>query len=102
MTLIERRAVWSGHITEFRKSGLSQRKYCLQHGIKSSTLSYWHKRAETGEKRQEMARFSKVAIMGSSDRQTRVQLPFGIEIHTEGLPAPEWLAGLVKKMGEQR
>ena len=40
----ERVAYWSGHITDWQRSGLSQGAYCRQHGLSQSSLIYWRKR----------------------------------------------------------
>lgn len=40
----ERVAYWSGHITDWQRSGLSQGAYCRQHALSQSSLIYWRKR----------------------------------------------------------
>ena len=35
------REYWSGHVAGWRRSGLSQKAYCEQHGLVRGTLSYW-------------------------------------------------------------
>ena len=44
----ELEAHWRGHVDAWRASGDSQKAYCEQHGLRSHTLSYWHRRLAKG------------------------------------------------------
>lgn len=39
---------WRNHISCWRKSGLTQRQYCLRQGIAISTFSYWKRKLGKG------------------------------------------------------
>ena len=39
-----RRKFWQKHISFWKKSGLSQRSYCLEHNLALSTFTYWHRK----------------------------------------------------------
>ena len=41
-------AHWRGHVDAWRASGGSQKAYCEQHGLRSHSLSYWHRRLAKG------------------------------------------------------
>jgi len=34
---------WNKHLADWSRSGLSQKAYCLQQGLKPTTFSYWRK-----------------------------------------------------------
>ncbi len=40
----ERESFWQVHVATWRGSGETQRAYCLRHGLKCHSLSYWHQR----------------------------------------------------------
>jgi len=37
------------HLERFRASGLSQGRYCKEHGLKQATLAYWLSKNRSGE-----------------------------------------------------
>jgi len=42
--IIEKRQFWQRHIEDCRKSGMTQKEYCLQNDLKEHRLWYWKKR----------------------------------------------------------
>ncbi len=100
MTSTERQALWSGHVAEFKSSGLSQRVFCEQRGLKVSTLGYWSRRFG-GKEGVRRPRFAKVAISDSRGGQAILCLPYGLEVRTSALPDPQWIAALVREIGER-
>jgi len=42
--LKRKRRYWKKHIVSWRKSGLGQRPYCRQHGLKFHQFVYWRKK----------------------------------------------------------
>ena len=45
----ERAACWRDHVAGWRRSGLTARDYCRQHGLNRGTLGYWASRLRRGE-----------------------------------------------------
>lgn len=43
-TLESRREYWAGHVSAWRRSGLSQIAYCRDHGLVPRQLGYWLRR----------------------------------------------------------
>ena len=41
MSREQKREAWRIHINAHRKSGLTQRAYCSEHGLSKSQFSYW-------------------------------------------------------------
>lgn len=39
-----KREFWSSHIEGWKSSGVSQKRYCRQHGLAVSTFQWWHSR----------------------------------------------------------
>jgi len=49
----EKRAAWLKHVEDWKKSGLSISKYCMENGINKSTFRYWidrDKKKQSGNK----------------------------------------------------
>ena len=44
MTPEQKRDFWQQHFDTWPQSGLTQRGYCDQHGLKLSTFTYWRQR----------------------------------------------------------
>src|SRR5512144_1011071 len=42
--VLERRAYWQAHLTQWQASGLTQVAYCRQHGGNRDQFGYWKKR----------------------------------------------------------
>jgi len=43
----DKRSTWQQHISDWSKSGLSQKRYCEQNDLKIANFSYWRKRLGT-------------------------------------------------------
>jgi len=44
----EKRDFWSAHLKDWKESGLSQCRYCREHGLNIHTFRYWRARVGTG------------------------------------------------------
>ena len=40
----EREFFWQEHVATWQRSGETQRAYCVRHGLKCHSLSYWYQR----------------------------------------------------------
>jgi len=45
----ERKNYWKQHLSAFKKSGLTQRKYCMQYDLGYWSFSMWKRRFEKAE-----------------------------------------------------
>lgn len=48
-TIRERRAYWSGHVRQWRSSGLRQKEYCIREGISIERFGSWKRRLDREE-----------------------------------------------------
>lgn len=93
------RSWWSAQIDAWRKSGLSQRVFCEERGLKESTFSRWHRKLkfETSE--------STVATTTARPSFVTVELPVvdkplvrvslgAVTVDFETLPPPAWIMEL--------
>jgi len=76
----------------YRGSGLTQKKWCEQSGVKLSTLAYWLKR-----EREQADGYSLVAVQSSCE-EARVRIN-GVELAFEGETGVSLLAALVRELG---
>lgn len=51
---------WRGHITAWKRSGLSQRKYCSHHSLALSSFTYWQRKIKHGK--EERPRFYPLTV----------------------------------------
>jgi transposase-like protein len=49
VTLVERRELWVGLVSEQRASGLTASAWCREHGVQSASFYNWRKRLSVGE-----------------------------------------------------
>ena len=56
------REYWSRHVTAWRRSGLTKKAYCEQHGLSYWSLRNWDgKLAETADQRQPLVELARAA-----------------------------------------
>jgi transposase len=74
--------IWQDHIRVWEKSGLSQKAYCNEHGIKLATFGLWRKRLRAPE--QERISFIKTSprVQEETPRNVVLQLvlPNGVRL----------------------
>ena len=56
---------WGNHISCWRKSGLTQRQYCLRQGIALSTFSYWIRKLRKMTESPGPTRFYPLTVKGT-------------------------------------
>lgn len=49
---ISKERFWQQHIRNCKSSGLSQNRYCQQHGLAFSTFTYWKKKLNSKKKQR--------------------------------------------------
>lgn len=87
MSNTPREAHWQQHIAAWQSSGLSQKSYCDEHGLKSYQLSYWHRKQVkannlTETANQKTAEFVPITVNTPSTpmRGLSLRLPNGCEL----------------------
>lgn len=94
----ERQKFWSTHVQAQVSSGLSQKKYCDEHGIKLARFVYY--RAQLVERKQspEPEMFVEVTPAPAQVNLVRVTLPSGATIECPPATEADWLATVIAGM----
>ncbi|MCP4337704.1 MAG: hypothetical protein GY799_02190 [Desulfobulbaceae bacterium] len=71
---------WKKQISCWRKSGLTQRQYCLRQGIAISTFSYWIRKLGKEAGNPGSTRFYPLTVKGSSTSPSRKGFYTGIRL----------------------
>lgn len=71
---------WRNHISSWKRSGLTQREYCLEEEIAISTFSYWIRKFGEGSKNSKPSRFYPLAVRGVSTLLDAKKLHTGIRL----------------------
>lgn len=96
----ELEAHWRGHVDAWRASGGSQKAYCEQHGLRSHSLSYWHRRLAKGPgpsgARGLLALVPAVRVPSAAAGTPSLSLhsPQGWRLDFAALPPAGWLTAL--------
>jgi transposase len=91
-------------LARYERSGLSQKAFCLRHGVALSTLQYWRRRARDTdqEPRPSFVEVPQVTGMArglSVDAGVFIELPGGVRLEVPAGTDTQWLSGLVRAMG---
>lgn len=83
-------AAWQEVINRFRRSGLTQREFCEDEGLSTSTLSYWLRKlasrpAPAELDKAEFIRLIDASPTGSEPLGLVVELPGGVVLRFSGL-----------------
>lgn len=71
---------WGNHISCWRKSGLTQRQYCLRQGIAISTFSYWIRKLGKGAEITGPTRFYPITVKNTSTLPDKIGFHTGIRL----------------------
>lgn len=71
---------WGNHISCWKKSGLTQRQYCLRHGIAISTFSYWIRKFGKKAENPGSTRFYPLTVKGNSASFSKKGFHTGIRL----------------------
>ena len=66
------------HITQWRKSGLSQRAYCEQNGLSWSTFKNWNKRLKVATTQ---TRFAPIQVAPTTPTRWIIEAADGLRVH---------------------
>jgi len=86
-------------VAEFRRSGLSQRRFAGQAGVKVAALQYWLRKDQAGGDSVPPAQFKFVEVLGGGSKVAvsggmSMELSGGLMFRFEGLPSPTYLSQL--------
>jgi len=98
--VVERRQL----LDRYERSGLSQKAFCLRHGVALSTLQYWRRRARDTDREPtpsfvEIPPVTGVARALSGEATVLIELPGGVRLEVAAGTDAQWLCGLVRAMG---
>lgn len=94
----ERQKLWASHIQAHAASGLSQKKYCDEHGIKLAQFVYYRAQLAERKPKPESDLFVEVAQTPPQLNVARVTLPSGATIECPSTCEAEWLATVLAGM----
>ena len=84
-------------VEQFQASGQSRTQFAAREGISPQTLQRWVQKVQAGETQSVETRFVEVVESQSNGLLLRVG---DVEIRFNGLPAPEYLAQVVQRLGD--
>lgn len=75
VNMTENQKLWERRISDWEKSGISQKKYCVRENINYSTFNYWRKKSRAKTKQ-----FMEIKVSDSIIENTivTINLPNGI------------------------
>ena len=91
-------------LARYERSGLSQKAFCLRHGVALSTLQYWRRRARDTDQEPtptfvEISQVTGTAGVRSVEAAVFIELPGGVRLEVPAGTDAQWLSGLVRSMG---
>ena len=103
---IQRRSVSERRrlLARYERSGLSQKAFCLRHGVALSTLQYWRRRARDTDQEPtpsfvEIPQVTGIAGVRSVEAAVFIELPGGVRFEVPTGTDAQWLSGLLRAMG---
>lgn len=94
----ERQKLWKSHIQAQASSGLSQKKYCDEHGIKLAQFVYYRAHLAERNRDPEAETFVEVTPALAQVNLVRVSLPSGATIECPPTTEADWLATVIAGM----
>lgn len=94
----ERQKHWASHIQAQAASGLSQKKYCDEHGIKLAQFVYYRAQLAERKPKAESDMFVEISPTPPQMNVARVTLPSGATIECPSTCEADWLATVLAGM----
>ncbi len=97
---------WEGHVAAAKLESISTSEYARRHGLSVTALYYWqHKHKAKLPVHEAGGQVSKFVALQVADavavprsNHCVLALPLGVQLSMPALPAPDWLAALVRAM----
>lgn len=91
-------------LDRYERSGLTQKAFCLRHGVALSTLQYWRRRARDADQEPapSFVEVPQVSGMGrglSVTAAVLIELPGGARLEVPAGTDAQWLSGVIRAMG---
>lgn len=98
---------WTAHVAAVKLEAIPASEYARRHGLAVKSLYYWRrklKQSDTADAPLTAGKFVALRIAPGGFRPTNctLALPSGLRLEMSALPAPEWLAALVRAVPELR
>jgi transposase len=92
-------------VAKYRASGLTQRQFAQQHGVKLGTFQQWVYRPRSAHRltRRKKPAFQEVSITEVAFLNSwaaQLQLPRGVALRLNSHASAEWVGALVQKLGQ--
>lgn len=97
-----KRALWSGRVSQWESSDLTQREFCANHGLALSTFQWWRRRLADAGERTSGAVFLPLPMspqpVASATSVVEVELRSGTRLRFEGEAAQLATRSLVRRV----
>ena len=100
---------WTEQIRHWQRSGLSQRAYCAQQGLKHPTFDYWRRRIRGDDSNASVpltqkpaTRLTLIPVRVNSKANADALIlhsPSGWRLSVPAIVSADWLAGLLRRVG---
>ena len=99
-TASEKREFWEEQIRFWQESGLSQKEYCKQHGIRQSQWYYWRRRCRGTETEPTLVPLKLPSLIGHTHGTpvVRVITPNGFKIELDADAPITFLPRLIREV----
>lgn len=92
-------------VAKYQASGLTQREFAQQHGVKLGTFQQWVYRPRspqpiTGRKKPGFQEVSITEVPFLSGWAAELQLPRGVTLRLNSHASAEWVGALVQRLGQ--
>ena len=96
-------AFWAGHLEAIKREATSKTEYAKRHGISVKRLYYWQRKLKEPKANTEAASQPKTFVslrveepVSHCSPNCILVLGSGMRLEMSALPAPTWLAALIK------
>ena len=103
-TLPSKREKWQSIMQEYERSGVSARRFCLEHGHNHSQFRYWRSKNVQGQQRAPRVSKSRCFIPVKAPplslRAIKIVFPQGVAIECSVDVGSEWILSLIQGLKE--
>ncbi|HUX90572.1 MAG TPA: hypothetical protein VMV48_07780 [Gallionellaceae bacterium] len=98
---------WVAHVAAVKREAISASAYARQHGLSVAALYYWQRKLKESDKVNESVQHRKFVALRIATAVQQLNnytllLPSGLRLEMSALPAPEWMAALVRAVQGMR
>jgi hypothetical protein len=89
---------WSGIFSDWRRSGESQRGYCIREGISISAFGYWHRKLKKDVAEQQIAKISSLAVHPTARENAFTARCGGVLVELTGWESEDFLISVFRAL----